>query len=52
MMSEGDPIGYVVIEAGNVERHVRVEPIEVGEKIPLTANETVVNVLPAGETHD
>lgn len=49
-MSEGEPLGYLVIQSGNVERHVRVEPIGEGEKIPLTANEEVVDVLPASDT--
>ena len=48
-MSEGEPVGYVVIQAGAASRSVRVEPVHVGEEIQLTGSETVVGVLPAGD---
>lgn len=51
-MTMSDPIGYVVIQSGTVDRHVRVEPLGEDEEIPLTANEEVVDVLPAGGSHD
>lgn len=52
MMSEGNPIGYLVIQGGAANRHARVEPIGVGEKVPLSGTDKVVDVIPAGGSHD